>query len=247
MRCSHCNEKTASHDLWCVKCGKYTEVISQDLSAKKSLNSSWNKYKTFRGSNLPAGILAALTGMIPLCILIWLQNYTLLALPTWQMVVLSNIVWLFFIPVMLVPFSAVCRKDDYEIGVRDFFASFKSYFKYFMLSLVSVLFYLIIFYLCKGDPILNIVWLVLVVYWIAIVLPLPILMERYEINALKALKIAYKQAGDVRWNIFLMAIILVIANILATLLFVIGLAITLPFTWFAIRDYVDKLIEYEVF
>ncbi len=247
MRCPHCNEKTAIHDLWCVKCGRHTEIVSNDLSATKSLNITWNKYKTVKGRNLPVGILAALTGIIPMIILIWLQNYATIDLPKWQLIVLSNIVWLFFLPVLLAPFQAVCKKDNNEIDVKDFFASFKSYFKYLLLSLASVVFYLLIFFICKGDPILNLVWLVLVIYWIAIVIPVPVLMERYNLSSLKAIVLAYKQAGDVRWNIFLMGIILVAANILATLLFVVGLAITIPFTWFAIRDYIDKLIEFEVF
>lgn len=247
MRCPHCNEKTAVHDLWCVKCGKHTELITKELSATKSLNSSWTKYKAVRGRNLPVGILAALTGFIPVYILIWLQNYAMLDLPKWQLMTLSNVVWLFFIPILLVPFKAVCRKDNNEIDVKEFLASFKSYFSYFLLSLSSVVFYLVIFYLCKGDPILNLVWLVLVIYWIAIIIPVPVLMERYNLNAFKAIKFAYKQAGDVRWNLFLMAILLVVTNILATLLLVVGLAVTIPYTWFAIRDYIDKLIEFEVF
>ena len=247
MRCPHCNEKTANHDLWCVKCGKQTELVSKDLSANKSLNESWAKYKTVRGRNMPVGIISALTGMIPMFLLIWLLNYVIIELSKWQLMILSNIVWLFFIPIMLVPFQAVCKKDNYEIDMRDFFASFKSYFKYLIFSLSSILFYLAIFYICKGDPILNLVWLVLVIYWIAIILPVPVLMERYKLNAFNAIKMSYKHAGDVRWNIFLMVIILAVANILATLFFVVGLAIAVPFTWFAVRDYVDKLIDYEVF
>jgi hypothetical protein len=246
MRCPHCNEKTANHDLWCVKCGKQTELVSKDLSAIRSLKLSWNNYKAFRGSNLPVGISAALTGALPLIFFIWLLNYALQQLPKLQLMVISNLVWLFFIPIMLVPFSAVCKKDNYEIDTNEFFSSFKYYFRYGVFSLISVLFYLIILFLCKGDPILNVVWLVLVIYWIAIVLPVPILMERYELNAFKAIKIAYKQLGDLRWNIFLLIIALVVVNILAVLLFFVGLAVTIPFSWFAIRDYVDKLIDFEV-
>jgi hypothetical protein len=247
MRCTYCNEKLASHDLWCINCGRRTEVLSNSLAATKSLNESWKKYKSFKGQNLPVGIWSVLLGILPLILIIWFLYYGLPELPTWQTMLIRNIVWLFFTPVLLVPFRAVCRKADYQITVKEYFASFASYPQYLMLTLLSVIYYLIIYYVCKGDPILRLVWLVLVFYWIAILFPVPILMERYKKNAFSALTISYKKAGDLRWNMFLALIILFIANVLAGIIFLIGLTVILPFTWFAVRDYVDKMIEYEVF
>ncbi|MFO7660240.1 MAG: hypothetical protein R6V77_04945 [Candidatus Cloacimonadaceae bacterium] len=179
-------------------------------------------------------------------ILVWLLNHTLPSMGLWPFLALHTVIWTIFLPVMFVPFRAVCKSDSYKIDVRDYFSSFKSYFRYLMFSLISVLFYLAIFLICQGDPILNLVWLVLVLYWVAIVLPVPVIMERFNLNAFKAVKLSYKYLGDLRWNVFLMALILTVANFLAILLLVIGLAVVLPFTWFAIRDYVDKLIENEV-
>lgn len=247
MRCQHCNEKLANHDLWCVKCGKQSTLISNELSAKKNLNETWSKYKVYRGSNFPVGIWAFLTGFLPLLVLIWVLNFALPAMSLWKFIVLHSIVWTLFIPVLFVPFKAVCKTDGYKIDIKDYFNSFKSYIRYLPLAFISVLFYVIIFVICQGDPILNLVWLVLVLYWVAIILPVPVIIERYNIGAFSALKISYKEAGDLRWNLFLMTIILFIADVLATLLLLIGIAITLPFTWFAIRDYVDQMIDYEVF
>jgi len=246
MRCSHCNEKLAIHDLWCIKCCKQTELIAKDLSAIKNLNASWKNYKPYEGVNLPVGIWATLTGFLPMLILIWLLNHTLPAIGLWPFLALQTVVWTLFLPVLFVPFHAVCKSDGYKITVRDFFQSFTSYFRYLLFSLISVFFYLAIFLICQGDPILNLVWLVLVLYWVAIVLPVPVIMERYNLNAFQAVKLSYKYLGDLRWNIFLMALILASANVLALLLLIIGLAVVLPFTWFAVRDYVDKLIENEV-
>jgi hypothetical protein len=247
MRCQHCNEKLAPHDLWCIKCGKRTEALSKELSAVKSLKETWKKYKPVKGHNLPVGIIATLTGIIPLAVLIWILNFALPDMPVWQLTTMNAVIWTFFIPVLLVPFKVICSIDDEKVSTLGFFTSFKSYPNYFFLTFLSVLFYVIIFFLCKGDPILNLVWLVLVLYWIAIVMPVPVLMMSYSINAWKAVKMSYKHGGDVRWNIFLMVLILAIINAIAAVLFVIGLAITVPFTWFAIRDYVYKMIELEVF
>jgi hypothetical protein len=247
MRCVHCNEKQAGHDLWCSKCGRRTEVLSKDLSAMKSLNETWRKYKPVQGQNLPVGIWAALTGVLPLLAILVALHFVLRAIPQWEVILIRNLICLLFLPVLLVPFHAVCRKDNNLLSVQEFFHSFIKYSSYFLLVLISVIFYLAIYFVCKGDPILNLVWLILVFYWIAIVLPVPVLMERYQINAWKGIKLSYKKAGDVRWNIFLLVLVLSAANILAVFFLVVGLAVTLPFTWIAIRDYVDKMIEYEVF
>jgi len=247
MRCQNCNEKTAPHDLWCVKCGKRTDILGSELSAVKSLANTWKNYKQVKGNNLPVGIIAALSGVLPLFLLLWLMNYTLPAMPLWQFITLHILVWTIFVPVLLVPFKSVCKSDDVKIDLKSFISSFKSYGQYFLFSFISVVFYVGIFFVCQGDPILNLVWFVLVLYWIAIVLPVPVLMQRYSLGAGKAILMTYKHAGDVRWNIFLMAIILTLINLLATAFFVVGLAVTVPFTWFAIRDYSDKLIEFDVF
>ncbi|MFB3844926.1 MAG: hypothetical protein ACE14O_04140 [Candidatus Cloacimonadaceae bacterium] len=247
MRCSHCNEKLAVHDLWCAKCGRRTEVYSKDLSAVKSLKETWNKYKPIMGQNFPVGIWAALTGILPLIAMIIIFNYFFPSIPKWYALLIRNVVFLFFLPVLFVPFHAACAQDDNKIKVKDFFHSFTHYDNYWIFSLISVLYYLVIYFVCKGDPILNLVWLVLVMYWVAIVIPVPILMERYRLNAWQAIKLAYKKAGDVRWHIFALGLILMLINLLAAVCLVIGLCVTVPFTWFAIRDYTDKLIEYELF
>lgn len=247
MRCTHCNEKLANHDLWCVNCGKRTEVLNTNLSATKNLNESWKKYKTVKGQNLPVGIWSVLIGALPFAVILWFMNYGLPELPLWQTIMIKNLVWLLFIPLLLVPFKSVCRKEGCQISVKEYFASLSAYPRYLLLTLISIMFYLVIYYVCKGDPILHLVWLVLVLYWIAIVIPVPVLMERYKLNAFSAVKMSYKKAGDLRWNIFLLGIILSLANVLAGFLLLIGLAVIIPFSWFAIRDYVDKMIEYEVF
>lgn len=246
MRCPHCNEKTAVHDLWCSNCSKQTDVLSNELSAIKSLRETWKKYNPLKGQNYPIGIFSALTSWIPAILIIWVLNFTLPEMPRWESMLISNLVWLFLIPMLMIPLAMVCKKDDYVFRIKDLLASCGTYGKYMIFSLASVVFYLILFFVCQGDPILNLVWLVLVLYWLAIVFPVPILMERMQLNPLKAIKIAYKAAGDVRWNIFRMLIVLFLLNMMATVLLLVGLVVTIPFTWLAIRDYTDKLIEFEV-
>lgn len=247
MRCKNCSERVAIHDLWCLKCGHRTSIISKDLSVIESLNFSWRKYKLDKGKNLPVGIWGSLLSVIPALLLIIGFYFFSQESYSWIVVVIRNIIWLLFIPMLFIPFNSVCKKEGYHLTVKDYFSGFSLYPKYLFLSLLNVIYYLLIYYLCKGDPILNLVWLVLVLYWIPIILPVPILMERYNLSVINAIVLSYKKASDLRWNLFLLAIMVFLSLILSVVMLLIPLTIILPFSWYAIRDYVDKLIEYEVF
>jgi hypothetical protein len=77
-------------------------------------------------------------------------------------------------------------------------------------------------------------------------MPVPTLMERNKLNAWNAVKISYRHFHVVRWQIYLMALILVLLNVLAMTLLVLPLLIILPFSWFAIQDYTAKLLDFEL-
>jgi hypothetical protein len=224
-----------------------SEVLSKDLSALNSLKNTWIKYKSELSKNIPLGFYGAITGVLPLLICLLSTMFLLSENSLLISTVLPISIFIMISPVLLVPFRAVCKSTNYHIDTIEIKNSLKAYGNYLILNLLTTIYYIVIYLLCKGDPILNLVWLVLALYWIAITVPIPVLMERYQINSLKALALSYRRAGDVRWNLFLLVVILFVINILALLFLFIGLIITLPYTWYAIRDYVDKMIEFEVF
>jgi hypothetical protein len=87
---------------------------------------------------------------------------------------------------------------------------------------------------------------VLVNYWIAVILPVPVLMERRDLSFWAALKLSYRHFHVVRWNMYLLVLALFILNSIAALLLIVPLVVTLPLSWFAVRDYTDLLLEYEL-
>jgi hypothetical protein len=88
---------------------------------------------------------------------------------------------------------------------------------------------------------------VLVNYWVAIVAPAPVIMERLGINPFRAISLSYRHLHDVRWNIYLLVLVLGILNLLAFGLAIFPLLFSLPLSWFAIRDYTIKLEQFELF
>lgn len=257
MRCSHCNSRLADHDVWCMNCHRQSGLVRNELAAILSLKRTWDAYKQVRGQNVPLATPAILLGMIPLAIIVWVLN-TSLALPSDTALklvlamIVNSAVLSIFIPFTLIGFKAVCEVPGYEAGKSLLASALKAYPRYLVFSLLNCLYFVVIYLICFGfpgfgsDPILRLVWLVLINYWVALVLPVPVLMERRKLSFLKALRLSYRHFHVVRWNIYLLSLVLFVINALAGLLFIVPLVITLPLSWFAIRDYTDLLLDYEL-
>ena len=257
MRCPHCNTRLASHDVWCLNCHRQSGLIKNELSAWQSFKRSWNAYTTFQGMNVPLAVPAIILGVIPIAVIGWILNTSvILATDTALKLVLSLIIksaiLSMFIPFTIIGFSAACADPGYQAGKEKLAVALKSYPRYLGFSLMNCLYYIIIYLICFGfpgfgsDPILRLVWIVLVNYWIAVVLPVPVLMERRELSFWSALKLSYRHFHVVRWNMYLLVLVLFILNSIAGLLFIVPLVVTLPLSWFAVRDYTDLLLEYEL-
>ena len=258
MRCNHCNARLGIHDLWCVTCGKQTPVVKNDLSALKSIKETWMHYTEFKSKNIPAAAFSVFLGIIPIVALIWLFNSlfqyeTSSSLSMIGMMLLKGLGYSIFIPFVFLPLAAINVHDDYVISKEALPGVFKRYFSYFCLAAMSAFYYILIYLICFGlpnfgsDPILRLVWIVLVNYWLAIVIPVPALMELRELSAFRALAQSYRHLHDIRWNLYLLALVLFIMNILAFSLLIVGLMLSIPFSLFIIRDYTQKTIDYELF
>lgn len=260
MRCKHCDAPLAAHDFWCSNCGKQSQVVTKDLSSWKSLSKTWTKYLPARGLNIPAAAFSIIAGMIPMAAVLAVmyffgrldfsqeQSTPSLLL---NLFILAGGMAVFF-PILLIPFPAVYRAEGHSLSFKEILDSMKNYPRQFLLSLFTVLWFVVIYLICFGlpkfgsDPILRLVWLVLVNYFWAVFLPVPILMERLKQKPLQAFKTAYKHFHVARWQLWRLALILIFLNLLGVALAFIPLIFTLPLSWFAIRDYTDLLLEYEI-
>ncbi|MFW5628927.1 MAG: hypothetical protein ACOCG6_06830 [Candidatus Cloacimonadaceae bacterium] len=255
MRCKKCNSRLAKHDLWCVECGTQTPRIKNELSALKSMKRSRQGLKPQISSNVPAMGFSIITGAIPIALLTWIFARYVEYSTTMGLLLnlgLKSLLYSIFMPMLLLPFVSVCATEEYKIELKALLSSFRSYPRYFLFSLINALYFSLIYLICFGfpgfasDPILRLVWIVLLNYWFAISLPAPIIMERTGQNAWKAIKTSFKHLGDPRWNIYLMALLFILLNILGFTLLIFPALFTLAWSYFAIRDYVDLLIEYEL-
>jgi len=258
MRCKHCNTRLADHDVWCVNCGRQTEVPSKQLSAIASMKETWHSLSPLRAQSIPAAAASIIFGVVPLTLagIVFTQvQFSFHSSNTINLllgILLKIIVFSVFAPFLLVAFAHIGKREDYQISLKDYSLAMKQYPKYLLLGIVTGFYYALIYLICFGmpsfgsDPILRLVWLVLVNYWMAIILPVPALMEIKQIGVFRAIRLSYRHFHDLRWNLYLMALLIGILTSIATALLLVGLLYIVPFFWFAVRDYTRKLIDFEL-
>lgn len=257
MRCKHCNNRLANHDIWCVECGKQTEVIKNELSALKSLGNTYKSWNRDKASAVPGTAFALIAGLIPILVLIVLfHRYISLESNTAMRTILNlgikSISISIFVPFILIAFSSISSHDQYHLSLSDMLKGMRSYPRYLGFTLISAFYFSLIHLICFGLPnfgslpILRLVWLVLVNYWIAIALPAAVLMESLDLCPGKAIKMSYRHFHDVRWNIYLLGLVLAILNLVAGALLFFPLVFSLPLSLFAIRDYTKRLVDFEL-
>ncbi|MDD2230479.1 MAG: hypothetical protein PHY48_13830 [Candidatus Cloacimonetes bacterium] len=257
MRCKHCNARLAAHDIWCVECGRQSDVVKNELSSMQSLKKSYKAFMPKKADAIPGTAYVLIGGMIPLLLVIWLFNSYISLKSDTAILMLVNlfvksIALSTFIAVVLTSFNGICNQSGYSLSLANMRSALRSYPRYKVFTLISALYFSLIYLICFGLPdfaalpILRLVWIVLVNYWVAIVVPAVILMEDLKLSPWHAIKKSYKHFHDVRWNIYLLILVLSAINLLALFFFFVPLIITLPLSFFALRDYVRRLVDFEL-
>ncbi len=257
MRCKKCNARLAAHDIWCMSCGSQSPIVKTELSAMASLRASYEKLQGKWSEYVPVSSIAIILGLIPIMVLLYILNFVISLdnrsdIQYLLNLIVKSILFGIFVPMVLLPFSKIGTNRDYSLKLGSVADFIKPYGRYLIFSLINTLYFVLIHIICFGlpgfasDPILRLVWIVLLNYWVAIVLPVPILMEHKQINPLRAILLSYLHFHDLRWNIYLLALVLIGINALAFILAVFPLLFTLPLSYFAIRDYTLKLIDYQL-
>ena len=168
---------------------------------------------------------------------------------------------LFLVPLTLIPFSF---KEDFlekSFTINNYLKNFKHYPKLFVFTFINIIYFLILNIICTGslkingtifinyttDPILHLVRFVLVLYWIAIILPAPIYMFRKQVNPLRAIIDVYKAGKETRWQQFFTAVLGTVSNLLGLICLVFGLIISIPLSYTLIENYYRRMREYALF
>jgi hypothetical protein len=240
-----CNNKLAEHQIFCDKCGESSGVLSTDLSAKQNWKKVWQEFKEVKATYYAFAIfmIICVFSFIGLSVVMGANHF-------WY----NNLVLLFIAPLALIPFSFESNFLEKPFTIKMFFMHAQHYPKYWLFVLINIAFFIFLKILCTGaflniatDPILHEVRLILVIYWITIVLPVPILMIRRKMNPFKAIIVSYKAGSETRWQQFFVVFFLFCANLAGLALAGLGLLVTIPFSYIMIERYYLRMEEFELF
>ncbi len=248
-----CNNKLDEHQIFCDKCGEPTGALSGHLSARQNYKEVWDQFKKVKSKFYPFAIFIILTSYL-LIALEAIFGKILAEAVNIDHYLLSNLIFLVIIPFALIPFGMKEKFMENPFSVKAYFKGLKNYPKYFLLTLDYILFFFILKVLCAGfllgisiDPILHPVRFVLVLYWITIMLPSPILIARKNVNAFQAVVLCYKASMETRWQQFFLVLRIAGINVLGAALAGLGLLYSVPLSYILVERYYQKLDDFRLF
>lgn len=240
-----CQEELTDFQIFCPKCGHPTKVLSGPLSAKKNLTEVWKEFKDVKSKYFSFSIFVILTAFLLIALTVYFFH---------EKYLLSNLILLFTVPFALIPFSFDKGFISQQFGIQDYVRKLKFYPHFFVFVFLNLIYFAAMKIICTGfmlnvavDPILHIVRLIMVLYWIAIIVPAPILMIRKKMNPLSAIILCIKAGKETRWQQFFIAFFVLGMNIVGAALIGLGLLVSIPLSYILIERYYLKLDEYERF
>lgn len=237
--CARCESKLDSDQIYCLECGEPTSIFKNNLSALKTIRRVWDEYKESKDKHFAFAIFYFFALLLPLGIII---------IYTRTDYYLHNLILLFFLPLLFIPFSIRIDKGKNKLTIGRYFANLKHYPRYLSFVFLNIVYFFLLKVITTSvDPILNLVRFIMVLYWISIVVPLPCFIADKKENIIKAWLSVYKGGKETRWQQFYIYIVLGILNMIGAFLLGVGLLITIPFSIAAIEEYYHEMDRNKLF
>ena len=248
-----CNNELSEYAIFCDKCGTPTNALSTKLNAKKNWQEVRETFTNLRGSFYKFNIFFLITVFIPIGAVIFFQK-DLAQFIGIDKYLFLNLALLLLVPLSLIPFAFDEENYSQNFSVKNYFRKMKYYPKFFLFTLENIIFFFILKVLCTGyligvtvDPILAPVRVILVLHWITIMFPAPLVIVRKNVNPLAALKVCHTASAETRWQQFFTLFYVATANILGLLAVGLGLLRSISFSYLLIENYYNEMNEYRLF
>jgi len=237
--CNRCETKLNSDQIYCYECGEPTAILKNNLSASKSVKRIWQDYQEIKSHNYLFAIFYFFVLLVPLIFLVQF---------TYHNYYLQNLLLLFFLPLLFIPFSIVAGKENKYLTIKSYFYNLRHYPKYFLFILLNIVYFFLLRVITTSvDPILNLVRLIMVLYWLSIVVPLPSLIANKNINTFRAWWKVYIGGKETRWQQFYIYLFLSMINIVGLAILGLGLLVTIPFSFIVIDRYFREMDNNKLF
>ncbi len=238
-----CGNVLDENAIFCSTCGTATNALKESLSGSKTWKSVWQQRVNLFKANFPSSLIFAL---IPGLAILWALT---LGKDSYWMV---NLVMLFIAPLAMLPIGRrdlTVKPEAGELG-----GLWKLYPSYWLFTLLTILFFLLMKILCTGfllgivtDPLLHIARLIVVLHWLSIMMPAPRLIAEKKVNAFNALIMCYKASAETRWQQFYLIFVAGLINLAGVALLGVGVLFTAPLAQSMITEYYKRLDSFKLF
>lgn len=245
MRCRHCNTQINNSDIYCPKCRKKTQSIKENFLIWTYFKESLEEVKNPKNYSFGFNLFYAVITFIFVALL-GLHFFNFNYSNDWLRYLVENVIYLVFVPILLVPFGT--QNVIMEIGYGKELNGYirKVLPKYMLFVLVNIIIFSLFKFLCMGDSVLRLVRVILVLWWLAVLVPIPVMLTKYKQNLYKLFRISLKGFEDLRWQMFLGYVLILLTNIIMIIPLFLGYLRYGTLPYLAINKYVEKVDENEV-
>lgn len=242
MHCKHCNSQINQNDIYCPKCGKKTQNVKENFRFSDFFKIARTEIRETKEHSFKFNFIQGMTAL--LFILVLIAHFFVLNYPSDILkYVIENFIYLLFVPVLLLPFGIqnVVLEVGYSSDLNKYMKGL--YPKYLLFTAVNIAIFAVFKFLCIGDAILSLVRLTLVLWWLSVCFPIPVLMTKYKRNIFAYFKMSLKTFEDLRWQLFFGWTTLLIYNVMLILPFFVGYIRYGQITALTINKYVDNAVD----
>jgi len=197
MVCKSCKIKLSNTDVYCGSCGVPTESFRKQFNVKSVLSESRAAMKAEKNKNATYSLFVSLL----LLMSIYITTFQVITESYWINYLLTNVLCVLIIPFLLLSFNVVKHENI-------IFNVIKYYPKMLLLVSLVAFYFFVLKVVCQGDPILNLVRLVMVLWGLAIVFPSVCLIFNNGASVITSIKQSYIAGKYLRWQQFAFVTIL---------------------------------------
>ncbi len=214
MNCKKCKAKLDNTAIYCSQCGVPTGFVKDHLSGFNTFSQVIRTQKSKVWKHFGLSGPAYLLGLIPILLIKELLNHYLGNINHNIYYSLFLILSAIFLPFFIMPLAQKDIFNEVKSTPGRYFSNLKYYFKTLLISEIFALYLIGLNLICQGDPILNLVHLVMVFYGVAIFLHVPSLVYHDGLSVLNAIKTAYISGKHtIRWQNFFITLMMILLNI----------------------------------
>lgn len=245
MRCRHCNTQINNSDIYCPKCRKKTQSIKENFLIWNTFKESYEEVKDPKNYSFKFNLFFAIITFIFITILS--LHYSIFNYANdWIRYLVENSIYLIFVPLLIVPFGIqnVIMEIGYGKELNKYIVKLLP--KYYLFVFINILILALFKFICIGDSVLTLIRPILVLWWLAVLLPMPVMLTKYSKSMYKLFRLSLKGFEDLRWQLFFGYLLILAINILMIIPVFLGYLRYGALPYHAINKYVEKVDENEV-